>query len=160
VRRRVTCGSLINLFFSIASHCLPCSNVRILTGAQIACLRPASALVQSADALRLRLHSRQSRPVGLQGRPASRTAEIRAAELLREYGTAEAFYLGSPNYTSTTTRAYQPGVVVNGVTPLVFQDAATVAVEGLNEQPFGAFTTASTANSRERQVQLGVKVEF
>ena len=86
---------------------------------------------------------------------------VRLTERMRVRGTAEVFNLPNHvNYTSTTTRAYQPGVAVGGVTPLVFQDVATVAAEGLNEQPFGAFTAASTANSRERQVQLGVKVEF
>jgi hypothetical protein len=86
---------------------------------------------------------------------------MKVTERVRLRGTAEVFNLPNHvNYTSTTTRAYQPGVAVDGVTPLVFQDAATVAAEGLNEQPFGAFTAASTANSRERQVQLGVKVEF
>jgi len=86
---------------------------------------------------------------------------VKLTERVRLRATAEVFNLPNHvNYTSTTTRAYQPGTVVNGVTPLVFQDAATVAAEGLNEQPFGAFTAASTANSRERQVQLGVKLEF
>ena len=86
---------------------------------------------------------------------------VKLAERVRLRGTAEVFNLPNHvNYTSTTTRAYQPGVAVDGVTPLIFQDAATVAAEGLNEQPFGAFTAASTANSRERQVQLGVKLEF
>jgi hypothetical protein len=86
---------------------------------------------------------------------------VKLTERIRARATAEVFNLPNHvNYTSTTTRAYQPGVVVNGVTPLVFQDAATVASEGLNEQPFGAFTAASTANSRERQVQLGLRLEF
>jgi len=86
---------------------------------------------------------------------------VRLAERLRLHGTAEVFNLPNHvNYTSTTTRAYLPGTVVNGVTPLVFQDASTVAAEGLNQQPFGAYSAASTANSRERQVQLGVRLEF
>jgi hypothetical protein len=86
---------------------------------------------------------------------------VKVTERVRARATAEVFNLPNHvNYTSTTTRAYLPGTVVNGVTPLVFQDAATVAAEGLNEQPFGAYTAASTANSRERQVQVGVRVEF
>jgi len=52
------------------------------------------------------------------------------------------------------------GTEVNGVTPLVFQNAATVAAEGLNVQPFGTFTAAATGQSPERQIQLGVRVEF
>ena len=35
-----------------------------------------------------------------------------------------------------------------GVTPLVFQSAAAVAAEGLNVQPFGAFTEASVVGLR------------
>jgi hypothetical protein len=46
------------------------------------------------------------------------------------------------------------------VTPLVFQDAATVATEGLNVQPFGAYTAASTSQAHERQIQLGLRLEF
>jgi hypothetical protein len=46
------------------------------------------------------------------------------------------------------------------VTPLIFQDAATVATEGLNVQPFGTYMAASSNSSRERQVQIGFKVEF
>jgi hypothetical protein len=49
---------------------------------------------------------------------------------------------------------------LNGVTPLVFQNAATVAAEGLNVQPFGTFTAAATGQIQERQVQLGLRLEF
>ncbi len=86
---------------------------------------------------------------------------IRLSERLRMRAAAEVFNLPNHvNYTSTTTRAYLPGTAVNGVTPLIFQDAATVAAEGLNEEPFGAFTAASTSNSRERQLQFGLRLEF
>ena len=64
------------------------------------------------------------------------------------------------NYSAIMQRAYLVGTEVNGVTPLIFQNAATVAAEGLNVQPFGTFTAASTGQSPERQVQLGVRVEF
>jgi hypothetical protein len=57
-------------------------------------------------------------------------------------------------------RAFLVGTETNGVTPLNFQNAATVVAEGLNVQPFGTFTAASTGQSPERQVQLGVRVEF
>jgi hypothetical protein len=50
--------------------------------------------------------------------------------------------------------------VAAGVTPLVFQDAAMVAAEGLNVLPFGAYTAAGTNQARERQVQLGLRLEF
>jgi hypothetical protein len=86
---------------------------------------------------------------------------IRLTERLRMRASAEVFNLPNRvNYSSTTTRAYLPGTAVNGVTPLVFQDAAAVSAEGLNVQPFGTYTAASTSNSRERQVQLGLKIEF
>ena len=76
-------------------------------------------------------------------------------------GVAEAFNLTNRvNYSAITQRAYLVGTETNGVTPLVFQNAATVAAEGLNVQPFGTFTAAATGQSPERQVQLGVRVEF
>lgn len=86
---------------------------------------------------------------------------IRLTERVRMRATAEVFNLPNHvNYSSITTRAYLVGTETAGVTPLVFQDAATVASEGLNAQAFGTFTAASTSNSRERQVQLGLKIEF
>jgi hypothetical protein len=42
----------------------------------------------------------------------------------------------------------------------VFQDAPTVATEGLNVLPFGAYTAAATSQARERQVQLSLRMEF
>ena len=48
-----------------------------------------------------------------------------------------------------------------GVIPLVFRDAATVASRGAGDvQPFGAYTAAATSQARERQVQLGLRLEF
>jgi hypothetical protein len=86
---------------------------------------------------------------------------LRLTERLRLRASAEVFNLPNHvNFTSTTTRAYLPGTIIDGVTPLIFQDAATVAAEGLNQQPFGAYTAASTANSRERQIQLGLRLQF
>ncbi len=41
---------------------------------------------------------------------------------------------------------------------LIFQDAATVASEGLNTPAFGAYTSAGTSQSRERQVQMGLRL--
>ena len=86
---------------------------------------------------------------------------IRISDRIRLRATAEVFNLPNHvNYSSITTRAYLEGVAANGVTPVVFQDAATIASEGLNVQPFGTYTAASTGNSREREVQLGLKIEF
>jgi hypothetical protein len=82
-------------------------------------------------------------------------------EWVRVRASAEAFNaLNRVNYSSLTTRAYLVGTAVGGVTPLVFQDAATVAAEGLNDPPFGTYTAASAGASRSREVQLGVKIEF
>jgi hypothetical protein len=89
----------------------------------------------------------------------SRTLRLR--EKVRLKGVAEIFNVTNRvNYSGITQRAFLVGTAVNGVTPLVFQDAATVAAEGLNVQPFGTFTAASTSQTRERQVQLGVRLEF
>ncbi len=86
---------------------------------------------------------------------------VRLSERVNLKASADIFNLPNKvNYSSTTTRAYLEGDAVGGVTPLIFQDAKTIASEGLNTQPFGAFTAASTSNSRERQVQLGIKLEF
>jgi hypothetical protein len=80
---------------------------------------------------------------------------------LKLKGIAEIFNLANRvNYSAVQQRAFLVGTAVAGVTPLVFQDAATVAAEGLNVRPFGAFTAAGTSEARERQVQLGLRLEF
>jgi hypothetical protein len=89
-----------------------------------------------------------------------------AGEGMRLRATAEAFNLTNRlNYSGITQRAFLvetagTGTAPAGVTPLVFQNAATVATEGLNVQPFGAYTAASTSQARERQIQLGLRLEF
>jgi spore coat protein U-like protein len=76
-------------------------------------------------------------------------------------GIFEAFNLTNRvNYSAISQRAFLVGTATGGVTPLVFQDAATVASEGLNVLPFGTYTAASTAQSSERQVQLGLRLDF
>jgi hypothetical protein len=86
---------------------------------------------------------------------------LRMTEKVKMRGTAEIFNLTNRvNYSAISQRAFLVGTAVNGVTPLVFQNAATVAAEGLNVQPFGTFTAAATGQIQERQVQLGVRVEF
>jgi hypothetical protein len=64
------------------------------------------------------------------------------------------------NISSVEERAFLVGTTVGGVTPLVFQDAATIATEGLNTQAFGSPTASSTSLARERQIQLSLHVEF
>ncbi|WP_260735923.1 TonB-dependent receptor [Tunturiibacter lichenicola] len=84
-----------------------------------------------------------------------------ASERVKLRGVVEVFNLTNRvNYSAIMQRAYLAGTETDGVTPLVFQNAATVAAEGLNVQPFGTFTAASTGQSPERQVQLGLRVEF
>jgi len=82
-------------------------------------------------------------------------------EKVRMRGSVEVFNLTNRvNYSAIMQRAYLVGTETNGLTPLIFQNAVSVAVEGLNVRPFGTFTAASTGQSPERQVQLGVRVEF
>jgi hypothetical protein len=86
---------------------------------------------------------------------------VRVAERVRMRGMVEVFNVANRvNYSGVTQRAFLVGAESGGVTPLVFQDAATVAAEGLNVRPFGTRTEAATGYTRERQVQLGVRVEF
>ncbi len=86
---------------------------------------------------------------------------MRVTEKVRMRGSVEVFNLTNRvNYSAIMQRAFLVGTETNGVTPLVFQNAATVAAEGLNVRPFGTFTAASTGQSPERQVQLGVRLEF
>jgi len=86
---------------------------------------------------------------------------VSLTERLRVRGVADAFNLTNRvNYSGIQQRAFLVGTAVNGVTPLVFQDAATVAGEGLNTLPFGSFTAAGTSEARERQIQLGLRLEF
>ncbi|SNT33443.1 hypothetical protein SAMN05421770_107259 [Granulicella rosea] len=78
---------------------------------------------------------------------------------LRAY--AEAFNLTNHlNLSSVAQRAYVVGTPVAGVTPLLFQSAAAIAAAGTNEQPFGTPTASGTTESRERQVQFGLHLEF
>ncbi len=75
--------------------------------------------------------------------------------------SAEAFnLLNHRNISSVTQRAYLVGTAVAGVTPLVFQNAASIAAEGLNTRPFGTPNAASTSLNRERQLQLSLRLSF
>ncbi len=86
---------------------------------------------------------------------------MHVTEKVRMRGTVEVFNLTNRvNYSAIMQRAFLVGTESSGVTPLIFQNAATVAAEGLNVRPFGTFTAASTGQSPERQVQLGLRVEF
>ncbi len=77
---------------------------------------------------------------------------------------AEAFnLLNSVNLSSVETRAFLLGTpaYAGAPTPLIFQDAAAIASEGLTTTPaFGAPRSSTTGLSRERQIELGVRVSF
>jgi hypothetical protein len=86
---------------------------------------------------------------------------VRATERIHVRGQAEIFNVTNRvNYSGITQRAFLVGTEAAGVTPLVFQDAITVASEGLNTRPFGTLTEAANGNIQERQMQLGLRVEF
>ncbi len=86
---------------------------------------------------------------------------LRVTEKLRMRGSVEIFNLTNRvNYSAIMQRAFLVGTATNGITPLIFQNAATVATEGLNVRPFGTFTSAATGQSPERQIQLGLRAEF
>jgi hypothetical protein len=81
-------------------------------------------------------------------------------------GFVEAFNaLNTVSLSAVETRAFLVGTptVVNGATgptPLVFQDAATIASEGLTTPAFGAPTSSTTGLSKERQLEIGLRVRF
>ena len=95
-----------------------------------------------------------------------RLGRMMAGEGLHLRAAVEAFNLTNRlNYSGITQRAFLvnppgTGAAPAGVTPLVFQDAATVAGDGLNVQPFAAYTAAGTNQAREREIQLGLRLEF
>ncbi len=84
-----------------------------------------------------------------------------AGERLQLRLSAEAFnLLNHVNVTAVEQRAFLPGTPVSGVTPLVFQDAATVATEGLTSRPFGVATSSADSPARERRLQAGVRLDW
>lgn len=86
---------------------------------------------------------------------------VRVNERVHVQAIAEAFNLTNHvNPSSVMQRAFLVGKPANGVTPLVFQNAGAVTAEGLNVRPFGTVTGTSAAGTRERRVQLGLRVEF
>ncbi|WP_255460777.1 TonB-dependent receptor [Edaphobacter albus] len=90
------------------------------------------------------------------------TRVFQAGDHARVRTMLEAFnVVNHVNYTGIQQRAFLVGTpLANGVTPLIYQDAATIAAEGLNVRPFGTYTASTTNTSRERQVQLSLKIDF
>ena len=75
--------------------------------------------------------------------------------------SAEAFNLFNHlNISNVEQRAFLAGTAANGVTPLVYQDAPTIAAEGLTTNPFATPTGASTNVTRQRRIQFGVRLDF
>ncbi len=76
---------------------------------------------------------------------------------------ADAFnLLNSVSLSRVETRAFLLGTPASAgaPTPLVFQDAAAVASEGISTPAFGTPLSSTSALSRERQVELGARVSF
>ena len=76
---------------------------------------------------------------------------------------ADAFnVLNTVSLSRVETRAFLVGDAgsVGGMTPLVFQDAAAVAAEGISTPAFGTPLSSTTGLSRERTVELGLRVRF
>ena len=99
--------------------------------------------------------------------PQTTRLDLRAArvvpigERVRLRATVEAFNLANHvNYSGVEQRAFLVGPPVAGITPLIFQDSAAIAAEGLNARPFGTYTAAATNLARERQLQVGLKLDF
>jgi len=82
---------------------------------------------------------------------------------VRVSGFAEAFnLLNERNLSRVETRAFLVGTpaTTGGPTPLVFQDAGTIASEGLSTAAFGAPTSSTNGVSREREMEFGMRLEF
>ncbi len=76
---------------------------------------------------------------------------------------ADAFnLLNTVSVSRVETRSFLLGTVgsVGGMTPLTFQDAATVANEGVSTPAFGTPLSSTTGLSRERTVEMGVRFSF
>jgi hypothetical protein len=87
--------------------------------------------------------------------------EFRMARAVREALTAEVFNVfNHQSVSNVNQRAFLVGTAVNGVTPLVFQSAAEIGIEGLNTTAFGTPTGTGTSLNRERQVQFSARFSF
>lgn len=96
--------------------------------------------------------------------------ELRAGFRFHFEAFAEVFnLLNAQNISSVEKRAFVPGTQAalgsptsTGLpTPLIFQDASAIAIEGLTTaKPFGTPNSSTTGLSRERQIELGLRVRF
>ena len=84
-----------------------------------------------------------------------------ARERLHLRLSVEAFnLLNHVNVTSVQQRAFLPGTAIAGIIPLAFQDAGTIAAEGLTTRPFGVPGSSSESPARERRLQAGFRLEW
>jgi hypothetical protein len=84
-------------------------------------------------------------------------------EHVRLNAFAEAFnLLNTQSFSRVETRAFLVGTpaALGQPTPLIFQNTATVAAEGITTEPFGTPTSSTSGASRERQIELGLRLEF
>lgn len=100
-------------------------------------------------------------PRGVVNLRTARELPVRGA--LRLSLQADAFnVLNSVSVSRVETRAFLLGAPATsgGATPLVFQDAAAIALEGLAMPAFGTKLSSTSGLSRERQVEMGVRLSF
>ncbi len=84
-----------------------------------------------------------------------------AREPLKVHLSAEAFnLLNHVNVTAVEQRAFLAGTAAAGVVPLVFQDAATIASEGLTSRAFGVASSSADSPTRERRLQVGLRLDW
>lgn len=69
--------------------------------------------------------------------------------------------LNHVNVTTVEQQAFLVGTAdTNGITPLTFQDAATLTAEGLTSKPFGTPTQSANSPTRERRLQAGLRLQW
>ncbi len=94
--------------------------------------------------------------------------EFAAGKRVRMNAFVEAFNaLNERNVAGVETRAFLLGTAatigggtLTGPTPLVFQDAAAIASEGLGTPAFGTANSSTAGSSKERRVEFGLQVRF
>ncbi|MEZ2347526.1 TonB-dependent receptor domain-containing protein [Terriglobus sp. RCC_193] len=69
--------------------------------------------------------------------------------------------LNHVNVTTVEQRAFLVGSAgTDGVVPFMFQDATTIAAEGLTGKPFGMASQSANSPTRERRLQAGLRLEW
>ena len=100
-------------------------------------------------------------PRGLVNLRTMRDLPVRGRLRLQVQG--EAFnLLNSVSVSRVEARAFLLGTpaTAGGPIPLVFQNAATIAAEGLTTQAFGTRLSSTSGVSRERQIEMGLRLSF